>query len=641
MNICLNSENKLFDKNSSKPFCKEEPVDISESQCHSSSSSHNSFPDIDDVDELQAILASLTEDGDDLQGEIIKDMDLGLKEVVGSCGVDTKNKTKTTKSPSFDKKPSVNQCAMIQDPIYERQTSDKFCDSRLPSMGFGSSQATCIHHGENPESLRAPHLLGDTGPAAETLKQMAAQHQNQEGSPFGKGNSQSPFNAKCYTGPITRDGNQQQYHYSSGNNYGPGPMTSYSEESKLSIPPACVPQQLADKQMGIDMTYGATKPLTHYGGSMVSSPSSLPSMSTEQPSSLQQLQNQVHSHFNQGSTDRPSSASFINHAYSTANPEMHVNPQLSANQLNVHGSIPNTSRFVTDHSIQVVVDKKQESYPGRIMNNTNLSQTNHHAASKNTNLQGVTNSLYAMDKKPVMSMPPHIQPPCVTHTNKRPSGMESNFIQQTYTNSDHSKTFHRHPSLNTDCPTSLSFVNPSTGTDHPVCSDMAYVQKPSIPVVSRQYNNGWNSGCGKTTGNENMHPLMPMRPVEYGYPSLPMTSAVNCEVQNTFSENRCNAPHDRQCQSMGLNEGSVAYDNRNCYNAPGNLSDPNERKLVELGTSSRANSKNKLKGQMVAPHINTNQFHSLAGNQEQCLSHTLYPLEHNQNYSSPPTHNYM
>ncbi|CAI9731763.1 alpha1-likeprotein kinase 1-like [Octopus vulgaris] len=113
-----------------------------------------------------------------------------------------------------------------------------------------------------------PHVLSDTGPAAETLKQMAAQHQNQTyamkspslgpfGDPgsdidqFGRGNGYAGFGQ-------APPGMPGQNSYA----YGQQPPPHLNQLRGQPVPPG-YPQPMPGKT-DMSLPFGATKPLSHY-----------------------------------------------------------------------------------------------------------------------------------------------------------------------------------------------------------------------------------------------------------------------------------------------------------------------------------------------------------------------------------------
>ena len=144
-------------------------------------------------------------------------------------------------------------------------------------------------------------ILGDTGPAAETLKQLAAQHQNQEVQQYESlktsqmnydgfnRNSQGQYNGYPNQQYPSMPGMPQQQ---------PGNGMYYNNQSSTHMNNYMRPNRpmSGGYDRSKDVSYNSTKPLTHY-----------PNGEGQPQSSLQQLQNQVQSHFSQsaGSPDLP------------------------------------------------------------------------------------------------------------------------------------------------------------------------------------------------------------------------------------------------------------------------------------------------------------------------------------------------
>ena len=172
----------------------------------------------------------------------------------------------------------------------------------IPGYSANARQSVNPVHNSGNGVTGAPSgtpILGDTGPAAETLKQLAAQHQNQEVQQYENlktsqinyegfsVNSQGHFSG--YSGqqyPSMHSMTPQQsingMYY---NNQQTSPhMTNYIRPNR--------PMAAYDRSSK-DLSYNTTKPLSHY-------PTGHDGQS---PSSLQQLQNQVQSHFNQSTGD--------------------------------------------------------------------------------------------------------------------------------------------------------------------------------------------------------------------------------------------------------------------------------------------------------------------------------------------------
>ena len=150
-----------------------------------------------------------------------------------------------------------------------------------PMAPFTFPKDACIPGGMLPTTA----LMGDTGPAAETLKQMAAQHQNQEKAQYaryGPTDYRGGF-SRCEMYPAPPGYNPKLHSYG----YPAPAMGQYISGAD------CIgktSQVMPGKNPGFlpPAGYRSTKPLSHY-------PDMAPASSM--PSSLQQLQNQVQSHF--------------------------------------------------------------------------------------------------------------------------------------------------------------------------------------------------------------------------------------------------------------------------------------------------------------------------------------------------------
>ena len=286
--------------------CKQEPSD--DPQCggsNKSDSSQNS--DILNQAELDDILKTIGDPGEgnisDHLFEQLTRFDQILAETVNkedsndNIGTD-KMFDMTSASPGLQKPPSAGP--------------SPFSDPTQPSVVFDNNQNINVNptvqtppvnqNYRNPQSVS---LSETTGPAAETLKQMAAQHQSQRqdvppgGYPM---KTMGPFSAT--------ESNSNNYRQNGGyppNSYDPYMSTSQSSSYMGQQPPQQQHQGMSEtrnSQMAYSgqnknemtpMAYGGAgnKPISHYPNSQTSHPQS------SAPSSLQQLQNQV-AHFNQG-----------------------------------------------------------------------------------------------------------------------------------------------------------------------------------------------------------------------------------------------------------------------------------------------------------------------------------------------------
>ena len=155
-----------------------------------------------------------------------------------------------------------------------------------------------------PPPTAAPAIL-DTGPAAETLQRMAAQHQNKYGM------KQSPFESAEYGDRFIGPG--QNYPCYGNQGYGtmpcqPGSYTGYNPAAMnaMGSPNDRMPQ-MPQNAGGVKTDYGATKRLSHYPEPPTGGPAG-PTGGAHTPSSLEQLHKQVQSHFSQPQGSQPSTS---------------------------------------------------------------------------------------------------------------------------------------------------------------------------------------------------------------------------------------------------------------------------------------------------------------------------------------------
>ena len=236
--------------------CKQEPFDDSASKCsNQSKASQNSNADIDsDLD-----LPTNFDNEDDIINiidELEKFDEIYRRKVQDSETNESLN--------SSSEKGSMFSPEMYVDP--SQTHSQTRTQPMQPYRAAAASQ---------PVST-----MSEGGLAAETLKQMAAQHQQHHPGQeqFGVKSAIDPFSDMPNTGQFNqRNGYPSEYQYSSNSAQRPPSGGAFNGQqclgygNKASVPP-----------------YGVTKPLTHYSQSESSG-----------PSSLQQLQNQV-AHFNHG-----------------------------------------------------------------------------------------------------------------------------------------------------------------------------------------------------------------------------------------------------------------------------------------------------------------------------------------------------
>ena len=268
-NVTVNStiksaENKDSEvKSSANVECKQEPQSEDLGAKDSNKANANQDDNNEDLESDIADILSSFDNVDDIPQDIIAELD------------------------KFDK---------IYKSVQDSETNDSSLNSSSdtsgmfsPGMYVDSAQA----HGQvrtppmqpyRTPPTGQPHVpvsgMSEGGPAAETLKQMAAQHQQQHPGQdqFGVKSAIDPFSDMADTNQFSqRNGYPTEYQYGAQR---PGSNGSFSGQQ----------QCIGYPNKSSVQPYGASKPpLTHY-----------PQNQTESgPSSLQQLQNQV-AHFNQG-----------------------------------------------------------------------------------------------------------------------------------------------------------------------------------------------------------------------------------------------------------------------------------------------------------------------------------------------------
>ena len=272
--------------------CKLEPTE--DTQCsESSSSSHTSLLEgLEDIpsDELQTILDTwdrhpeddiitvldkLTENDpvDHLSGVDSKDRDFGNLPMEAFSDLPCKQSV-------FD---GINaQGNLNAGQVYSNNTGHQINDMGAPGVQNTppyrqpTPQPPVVHTpGPSMNSMAPSPLLGDTGPASETLKQMASKHQNQ-------GYASEPSPTTIVNPGVPQYPNQ-------GYNTMPGAASDsvYSYGQQGGRPPMQMSHQGPIDPKGMHGAYGNTKALTHYNASP----------DAASASSLQQLQNQMNSHF--------------------------------------------------------------------------------------------------------------------------------------------------------------------------------------------------------------------------------------------------------------------------------------------------------------------------------------------------------
>ena len=331
-------------------ICKQEPLD--DLQCPgSSNSSHNSFNDpigLEDVDEIKAILDTLEKEEGEIPPDLIKDLDLGFKELEESGSL-AQEKDHDLAHPMFNSGSSTKGSpgpTMFADPLYDSLPVSVNQQS-LSNMGGQGAAAMANYHRPPTGGGAAPPPpilpVGDTGPAAETLKQMAAQHQSQESAGYNMKGPMPSYNQEYQD--YRRTMPPHGYPHYPTQNFNPmsgtaqANMYPYNQQVPNHMNGQHGHMAVQPGAMGAkdpSLSYGGTKPLTHYPGQMGQSG----------PSSLQQLQNQVQSHFSQGQTPATQNGGPPNHLQVTQSQHLQMShgsqrmqlTQSQSQQMQVHGT---------------------------------------------------------------------------------------------------------------------------------------------------------------------------------------------------------------------------------------------------------------------------------------------------------------
>ena len=257
-----------------KVECKREP------QEEQSDSDGGNGEEILPQDELDALLASIQNDNKD---ESISDDQ--LYEELKRFELIYQSKFSNDSNSSSDAK------------MYPGMTSTSPELQKPAPTGFESASP---FDGNQNYPVRSPPVaeycatpsssIADSGPAAQTLKQMAAQHQNMHTNGFPTktmdpyGNPQMRPASATYPGPAPGQNGYQNFDQSSYSSH-----DQYVPQNMNNMHMAGYPGGKTDGSL----TYNGTKPLTHYQPQAVP-----PGQSQPTPSSLQQLQKQV-AHFSQ------------------------------------------------------------------------------------------------------------------------------------------------------------------------------------------------------------------------------------------------------------------------------------------------------------------------------------------------------
>lgn len=332
---------------------------------HSNRSSQNSHSDslgLDDLDELSEFLDHIGGQDEEIPSDILKDLDQGLREFEVGLGCDAKNAMSFKHSMIKENHPGhlenlgktykTNPLpGIFADPLYSssRTVGPVFAGARgqgaTPMAPFVvSPRDACAM----TSVLPAPPLMGDTGPAAETLKQMAAQHQSQENAQYGMTDIPPQFGRGDYCGGYSRGtlGCTRPYPSHGYGSLGPKlhhgyPYGSHINSYQTGPDGSMMPSPMSTKGSGkVDpaVYHRMTRPLSHYPD-VVMSP---------MPSSLQKLQNQVQSHFGPSSAQQqqqpPSQSSYM-HPIDPCRLEMSQSQQLQLQQHGHHICMSNSQQM--------------------------------------------------------------------------------------------------------------------------------------------------------------------------------------------------------------------------------------------------------------------------------------------------------
>ncbi len=296
--------------------CKSEPVDDSQCAGPSSTSSHASLQEnsgFDNVDELTAFLETL---GGEEASEFPPDFLESLKEDLlqgDGLSADKDDDSLSNKNQMFSgtqTKRSPGPGMFAEPALYDNSSSSQGSSVVNNGMGGPSAASVAVSYPRpptgggaavHPQVPQTPPILGDTGPAAETLKQMAAQHQNQSygvkpgyPSDFAEGYGRRgmvPHGYSQYSQQYGQMANQNNMYYGHQGPNGMGNVRPYPQGPGMSPHPG-----MAGVKQDPSISYGGTKPLSHFPVEAMAGGGG--AQGQNGPSSLQQLQNQVQSTFN-------------------------------------------------------------------------------------------------------------------------------------------------------------------------------------------------------------------------------------------------------------------------------------------------------------------------------------------------------
>lgn len=210
-----------------------------------------------------------------------------------------------------------------------------------------------------PQNFRSS--MSETGPAAETLKQMAAQHQSLQHDGYGMKTIDDTFtqaNASYRQNGYPPNMNHQQHFLSQQAGY-IGQQQHNVNNMRGSVP-------YGQGKPDLSLTYGATKPLSHYTNPQGSA-------QPPTPSSLQQLQNQVQAHFNQSGQMEITQTQHMQVSDGPHHMQLSQTQQLQMRQphqiaMSQHQSFsmpggnmtPNQSQYMNEHMNMEMVEKMRK-----------------------------------------------------------------------------------------------------------------------------------------------------------------------------------------------------------------------------------------------------------------------------------------
>ena len=288
--------------------CKREPQDDPQCSEANPNSAQPAFPDpLPDLDVEE--LFDILDKGEELPQEIIDELDK-FQEVCDTVTREQERENEySTSKDQMNVFANVNKGSpgMFGEPVGGGSPMNQMYDAVRPTnpnmVNMGASAQMPSYRAPpppGPQQAQVPPAVLDTGPAAETLKQMAAQHQQQTrgDEPNGYAKGPSPFVGDVAGADIGRyPGRGYPPTYPEYNAGLPRPnpnMYPYNQQPPMNNMSEQMPQMgmarayNAEGVQDRSLTYGSTKPLTHYPE---------PVASATPPSSLDALQNQVRQHF--------------------------------------------------------------------------------------------------------------------------------------------------------------------------------------------------------------------------------------------------------------------------------------------------------------------------------------------------------